>query len=514
MKQNLMQTIFGFLLKYIWLFCALLIALEAISVAYTAGILTQQSSLGVMQSVSGEVSGRVDGVLRLLMGMTNDSRFSDTSQPLFDRIIEAKSYQESYGLYMVALTDEEFNVVSADEIVPPKTFPNLAHRDYMQRLYSTGEYQITDVFPAGADNLTMNYTIAAPIFNNGKVEGSVFGSIYFNDIEDILLRHSQNSRQNFYMFGENNTVMSGGGEELYGKPFLELATGKYFGGHSAKTMDSLMREGKPGSCWKWDGDGLTYVSYQRVLPTNWTIVYRVQFMSVFINLLPILLVKIFFYALMCASIYFLGRRYFTRHLSQVNHLIDRMAVIQKELFQSEQPDYENLLELTQQGLTDQLTGLSTRAVLFKKMIQFTRAPNSYGAVVFIDLDDLKRINDNFGHDGGDCALLHFAKILKEFEQKYNGLASRYGGDEFILIFNALGEKEACEISQELCKALNTTILTKENTFPIHGSLGISFYPEHGTKPEDLICKADLALYTAKQEGKNQCAFYTSKGSIL
>lgn len=514
LKQNILQSITGFIIKYIWILCALLVALELIFVTYTAGILMQQSALGVIQSVAGEVSGRVDGVLRLLTGLSTDERFADTSKPLYDRIIHAIPYQKSYNLYMIALTDKDVNVVSADELVAPTEYYNLAYRDYMQRLYSTGEYQITDAFLSGDNKDTMNYTIAVPILKEGKVEGSVFGSIFFNDIEDTLNRNSQNGGRDFYLLGADNTMMAGDGGEIYGQSFLELSKGSYFWGNNAEAINSDMKEGKSGGVWQLDKEGLIYMTYQQVVPTNWTIIYRVQFMSVFVKLLPVLCLKISLYFCMCVGVHFFGRRYLNRHLAQVNHLLNRMATMQKDVFQSEQPDYDNLLELTQQGLTDQLTGLATRAILFKKMIQFTDVPNAYGAVVFIDLDDLKRINDNFGHEGGDYALIHFAQVLKEYEQRYSGIAARYGGDEFILVFNAVGKKEAAEISQNLCVAFNTTITTKEHSFAIHGSLGVSFYPDHGTRPEDLICKADLALYSAKQKGKNRCAFFTSDNSML
>lgn len=507
MNNNFLQNVIGFILKYIWIFGAILIGLEFISVTYTASILMQQSALGVMSSVSGEVSGRVDGTLRLLTGLSTDERFADTSKPLYNRITHALPYQKSYNLYMIALTDQDINVVSADEKEPPTELYNLGYRDYMQQLYATGEYQITDAFLSGDGKENMNYTIAVPILKNGKVEGSVFGSIYFKDIEDILNKQSCNDGRDFYLMGKENTIMAGSDKEIYGQSFLELSEGSNFWNNSPEAIDRSMKEGESGAFWEWDKQGLAYVIHQQVVPTDWTILYRVQFATVFANLIPVLLAKICFYILLCAAIYLIGRRYLNRHFSQLNHLLNRMAVIQKELFQSEQPDYDNLLELTQQGLTDQLTGLSTRAVLLKKMIQYTEIPGAFGAVVFIDLDDLKQINDHYGHEGGDCALLHFSKVLKENEEKYNGIASRYGGDEFIFLFHANGRKEASEIVQKLCNSFYSTITIKESSFVIHGSLGVSFFPEHGTKPEELICKADLALYSAKQEGKNRCKFF-------
>lgn len=514
MKQNVLQNVIGFISKYIWIFCALLIILELVSVTHTANILMQQSTNGIMQSVSGEVSGRVDGILRLLTGLSSDSRFADTSKPLFDRVIHAIPYQESYNLYMIALTDEDVNVVSTNTKMPPSENYSLSYRDYMQRLYSTGQYQITDAFLSGDNENTINYTIAVPIFKDDKVAGSVFGSIYFSDIEDILDMHSGNKGSDFYLLGAQNTLMAGDDETVYGKSFLDLSQNNFFFNTDAETINNSITAGESGNYWEWNEFGLTYVTYQQVAPTNWTLLYRVQFMSVFINLLPSLFIKICCYIIMCLSVFLFGKWYLNHHFAQVNHLLNRMASIQKELFQSEQTDYNNLLDLTQQGLSDQLTGLATRAVLFNKMSQLINAPNSYGTVVFIDLDDLKRINDSFGHEGGDCALLHFAKVLKEYEQKYNAVASRYGGDEFIFILDSVGIKEASEIVQNLCISLNTTIVTKGHSFAIHGSLGVSFYPNHGTKPEELICRADLALYSAKQNGKNQCVFFTGSTPLL
>lgn len=514
MNKNILQNVIGFVFKYIWLLCGLLIVLELLSVTYTAGILIEQTSRGVMQSVSGEISGRVDGVLRYLNGVSNDQRFADTSQPLYDRVIQFRPYKDSYNLFMIALTDEKVDVMSSGATDPLQKRKNLAYRDYMQRLYATGKTEITDVFLAGTDGTTLNYTIAVPIFQDGMVKGSVFGSIYFEDIENIVVRHGKDESRDLFLLGSNHAVMAGSSPGYFGEKFSDLAKDTHFFDCSLENVERQMRENIASSCWEWGPQGLAYLSYQRVSPTNWTLLYRVRFSNVVQTLLPVLCAKVGFYFLLCTFVHMFGRRYLTRRLAEVNHLVNRMAVMQKELFQSEQPNYDNLLELTQKGLKDQLTGLSTRAILFEKMVRLTEAPNSYGAVIFLDLDDLKRINDNFGHEGGDCALIQFARVLKEYEQKYNGLAARYGGDEFILVCNAMQEKDVKEVAQNLCKDLNITITTDANSFVVHGSLGISFYPVHGTRPEELICKADLALYSAKQNGKNRCAFYVPDSSII
>lgn len=511
MKRNTVQGVLTFIFKYIWLFCVVLSILEVGSTAYSAKVLMQQTTMGVMQAVSGEVSGRVDGVLRLLEGLAGDARISDVSQPLFDRAILARPYQNSYDLYMVALTDEDVNVISADETEPPKENFSLSFRPYMQELYATGEYQITDAMVAGADNVTMNYTIAVPILSEGKVAGSVFGSIYFGDISDTLARNSDSGNRHFYLFGKENTLMAGNVAAERDQTFLELSTTVHYFGATREEIDQDFTAGNSGSFWEWGANGLCYVAYERVPPTEWTILYQAEYMPSFLMLLPMLLFKITFFVLLSGFFSVFGRRYLNRQFSAVNHLLDKVTSMQRELFSTDptdKPDFEGLLNLTQQGLTDHLTGLATRAVLLSKLSSHYLGPDrGRGVLLYVDLDDLKRINDNFGHEAGDLALLHFAQALKRVEQERDAVAARYGGDEFVLVVNAVEEKEAAAIAQALCRQFNTTLTLKDHTFSIHGSIGLSLYPEDGVTPEDLLCRADLALYSAKQHGKNQYQFY-------
>lgn len=517
MKDNMMQRIVGFILKYIWLFCIILIILECTSTLYSAKILMQQTTDGVIQSVSGELSGRVDGVLRLLKGLTVDERFTDPAQPLYKRALLAAPYKKSYNLYMIAVTDKDVNVASTTPRKDPEKYFNLAYRDYMKRLYATGTFQITDAFPAGRDGVTMNYTIAVPILENGVAVGSIFGAIYFEDIENIIKRNTIPQRRHFYLLGSHNTFLTGSDAKVFGEGFLERTEDTHYFGTTAKELDGSMRAGIPTNYWEWGPNGLTYASTMRVAPTHWTLLYQVSFASVLLTLLPVLLIKICFYIFLCTGVAVFGRRYLQRQLGAVSHLLDKVATMQKELFQSESTDYSSLLEITEKGLTDQLTGLATRTVLFNRMQPFLANSNTHCAILFLDLDDLKRLNDTFGHEAGDCALIHFAKTLKQFEQQYHGIAARYGGDEFILLLADVNPQTIHTTAEELCNALRTTIKIKGTDIPIHSSVGIALFPDHGDKAEDLISKADFALYAAKQNGKNRYSLYhnnTKEGLLL
>lgn len=506
MKGNPLQKVGAFIVRYIWLFCMVLIIIELFSTLFSATTLLRQTSLAVRQAHSGEISSRVDGVLRLLNGLADDEVIGDTSLPIYDRAIRMRSYQESYDLYMLAVLDREFNVSSSDETEPPKEPFSLASRDYLQRMRATGKYQVTDMIIAGADGVTKNYTISVPLLENGEVAGGIFGSIYFDDIEEILTRENQGT---FYLLGREGTVMAGGLPEEYEMSAGQIYDGCFYLGATAEQVETDIREGRSGDYWVMGNLGPAYVTYSPIPLTEWTLIYEARFDLVIPTIMPLLIAKILCYIALCQAISWFGRRYLERSLSDVNHLLERVTQMRKELFRTEQPDYEGLLKLTQQGLSDHLTGLSTRGVFVQRFSQYIEEEQPKGMMCFLDLDDLKSLNDTFGHEIGDCALLHFAQVLKSFEQEYNGIAARYGGDEFILVIRNLDMEKGREIAEGLRRALWKTLDAKEQKVDIHGSIGVVFYPENGMDLEELISKADLALYKAKKNGKNQVFLYDS-----
>lgn len=507
MKRNVLQNVTSFVFKYIWVFCAVLITLESFFTVFSATVLMKQTAQGMVQSVSGEIFGRIDGVVRLLHGIAKDPNMGNIQLPLYDRTVYARPYAQSYDLFLIGITDEEVNVVGTTDTEPPTEDFSLAGRDYMQRLYATGKDQITGAFPAGADGTTMNYTVAVPILKNGVVKGSVFGSIYFDDIEEIIDRNNYDGGRCFYLVGADNTFMAGGATELYGKSFLEAESDTRFFGTSVAEIDSALLENRPVSYWSQCSDGLCYTTALNVAQTGWKLLYQVGFTDIIRSLLPVFLVKVCFYMALCAVIYVFGRRYLKRQLAAASHMMDRIMTMEKEVLQGEQTDYEKFLDLTQKGLTDQLTGLCTRSVLFSRMQQVLDVEKSFGAVFFLDLDNLKRINDGYGHDVGDRALVQFAAVLKKYEEQYQGIASRYGGDEFILILSGLDDGEIRAVAENICSGLNVSLVVAEKEIPICGSIGIALYPRNGGRAEDLICKADVALYNAKHSGKSTYSFY-------
>jgi len=159
---------------------------------------------------------------------------------------------------------------------------------------------------------------------------------------------------------------------------------------------------------------------------------------------------------------------------------------------------------------DQLTGLPNRTLLidhFKYAFSLAQRSNEPMAVMFLDLDHFKDINDTLGHSIGDQVLMEAAKRLKTVIREQDTL-SRQGGDEFILILPSSDADGAAMVASKLIEAVSQPCVIEQHELIVTPSIGIAIYPEDGTTLELLSKNADAAMYRAKQGGRNNFRFYT------
>lgn len=159
---------------------------------------------------------------------------------------------------------------------------------------------------------------------------------------------------------------------------------------------------------------------------------------------------------------------------------------------------------------DTLTGLPNRLLLSDRLshaIVSTKRRENKLAVFFLDLDDFKPVNDNYGHDIGDELLRILAKEMQAALREEDTLA-RIGGDEFVGIITNLDNNEECQpILDRLIKTVSTQYVIKDATIQVGASIGIAFYPDNGIDSDILLRNADQAMYSAKQSGKNHYCFF-------
>ncbi len=155
--------------------------------------------------------------------------------------------------------------------------------------------------------------------------------------------------------------------------------------------------------------------------------------------------------------------------------------------------------------TDSLTGLANREKLVETLAEALENAGdeaSGGAVMYIDLDNFKSINDTMGHTIGDKVLIEIAhKFLKVDYQ--NKTVARIGGDEFILLVNGPDySQKVMDVCNSIVKIFEKPVVVDAKSFNVTTSIGVVLYPAHGSTAEELMKKADLAMYRAKQCGKN------------
>ena len=160
---------------------------------------------------------------------------------------------------------------------------------------------------------------------------------------------------------------------------------------------------------------------------------------------------------------------------------------------------------------DSLTNLPNRFLFddrLSQMINQAQRDSTKLAVLFIDLDHFKGINDSMGHKVGDELLVEVAKRLKNEIRKTDSLA-RLGGDEFSLVLNQIANNDVVvEMTQSLIRVMNEPIELYEQSFYVTLSVGVAIYPEDGQTPDELLKNADAAMYQAKDDGRNTYQFYT------
>ncbi len=161
---------------------------------------------------------------------------------------------------------------------------------------------------------------------------------------------------------------------------------------------------------------------------------------------------------------------------------------------------------------DMLTGLPNRAYLTERLstiLALARRHGTLAAIMFIDLDNFKTVNDTLGHHVGDALLKHVAARIKEVLREAD-MVSRLGGDEFLVILaDFAAPEDAGKVSDKLLQSISAPIMLEGQKICAEASIGISVFPRDGDNADDLIRRADAAMYSAKEHGRGQSRFYTA-----
>jgi len=169
-------------------------------------------------------------------------------------------------------------------------------------------------------------------------------------------------------------------------------------------------------------------------------------------------------------------------------------------------------ELVQLALHDNLTRLPNRILLDDRLdqaIQKSTRERRHFAVLFMDLDGFKSVNDIYGHHAGDRLLAQVAQRILDTKRSED-TAARLGGDEFVLLIDPGEPEDAASLAQRLVESLGKPYEVAGNTLHVSASIGVAVYPGDGETAHDLMINADAAMYHSKEAGRNCYSFFEPK----
>jgi diguanylate cyclase (GGDEF)-like protein len=185
----------------------------------------------------------------------------------------------------------------------------------------------------------------------------------------------------------------------------------------------------------------------------------------------------------------------------------RLAANRKEVYKGQ---VEHARQVEHLAYHDRLTGLANRYLFTKLLhgaIEQARRHQRTLAVLFLDLDGFKHINDTLGHDAGDQLLREVARRL-EACLRAGDVVARLGGDEFVVLLPELNDGAyAATVAQKIISSIAKPFVLAAQNFRVTGSLGIAVSPQDGVDEKTLTQHADIAMYAAKEQGKNNFRFY-------
>lgn len=209
------------------------------------------------------------------------------------------------------------------------------------------------------------------------------------------------------------------------------------------------------------------------------------------------------------------------NIDKSNDFSKRIKVENNDEISDLENRFNNLLETVEktqseilyQAKYDQLTDTLNRGAFFDEVQGklINRKMDSITAIIFIDLDGFKEINDSLGHNAGDLVLVNVSSRLKEALRGYDAVISRFGGDEFVLFIQGI---KSYEELQGLCTGIinkvNKSIRVIGNTCSVSCSAGVSIATTNGDKLDELVNNADMAMYKIKRENKNAYCIYNEE----
>ncbi len=338
---------------------------------------------------------------------------------------------------------------------------------------------------------------------NGDKIGEIIGKNYLDEFNNVLNLRSFGSEAYFHLCEIDGTalLLSGSSDNLYkdGDMYSFIGTLDIRNGHTVESIRKDMEEGNTVLLNYYINNEKRSAVMSRVPGTNWCIV-SIMLSEVNDEMIEAITNNTLIFAIGLATLFTIYFIINVRLASQNR----------RDLIKALESSYFLTSSLQKSMETDTLTRAYSRATAVEKItdaIHEAELTDKVQALVLLDVDNFKEINDTYGHQTGDIYLQDFVRAVRSVLRS-DDILGRTGGDEFILLLqNCESKEEVEEIVRSIVEQVGKISIRNFNLDKIGVSIGVALIPEHGNDYEKLNHKADKALYKSKNEGKNAFNIY-------
>mgnify|MGYP005839312759 CR=1 FL=1 len=399
---------------------------------------------------------------------------------------------------------------------------NIGNQEYFKKA-AAGENSFSDLKISDINGKPIEISYAIPVKVGSQIVGVLVANLDIKAISKIIESTDTVNDHNIFIIDDNGRLIAHKGWDK----IKDIYIYKDF-----PVINELKNKKYGKGIYNFQGKQYLTV-YSPMKSLNWGIVNQIPYSSAFHeviiqqNFFTAIIILTFVAALVVS---FLLSTYITRPLIRLTKLMnyishgnlevkaDKMLVKRKDQFGNLARTFNTMMD-TINSLTyrDPITGLPNRKSFGDRLsleIKHFKDPNKKMAVLHLDLDNFKKINDLYGHQVGDKLLREISDRLKKHLGR-DILVARLSGDEFILLFPEIPRKESIIISaQEILNEIRRKMMIEGQHLRITASIGIAFYPDDGSDMQSLLKNSDTAMHNAKENGGNSFQLYDSEMTDL
>ncbi|EKM24699.1 diguanylate cyclase [Vibrio sp. HENC-03] len=444
----------------------------------------------------------VDGYRDLLRAMSKDEHFIESDITLQERAQRAVPYKQAFELAGIGFSDGVGNMVSTHN----NKVHSIAHRDYFHQVIRSKKAVMTDVL-TDVSNGKIVYVLCRPMFDElGDLMGTISASIHFSEIQTALQTDNENDIYSV-LLDENLNVISHSKDKHYvGINLFNYGYEKLF--DREKNLKALTETANGGFFTYSKPFDLSYVEFTKIEGTPWILLSKAKFSTLLGDGTLMFGANV----MLIIAIYVVIARLMGKQVVGLTQPLDRFLEESKVVFNDSSMElkehFEQVLQASRNGVFCSRSGLLTREYFLRGAEKSLSLSNTPKACIFFDMDNLKYINDTYGHLAGDKVIALFVAVLRESFGHKRDIIGRFGGDEFVVLSQEFRTKRELELKLDKFLAkLQSTADRLGIDISLTASIGVVLTEGVGRDIDILLHCSDMAVYRAKQLGKGRYAFY-------